>query len=186
MDNYSTAILWGDKSTRQDLPSFLSICYRAIERYGSLEALVTDSGSVFLANRAKPIHAALGIEKHEIEQGEPWQNYGEAQFSVQNRIADHHFSEAASWQELVAVHDRWMGGYNVQRHFAHEDRKDGRRRPVEVLNAAVHRARRTQHEREPRASCKTGLRERSTTCSSTRTVKGIYHEGNRSGRLRLT
>ncbi len=134
MDNYSRAILWGDISTRQDLPSILSILYRAIERYGSPEALVTDSGSVFLANRAKAIYAALGIEKHEIEKGEPWQNFSEATFGVQKRMADHHFEEAGNWQELVAAHNRWIEDYNLQRHFAHEDRGDGRRSPVEVLS----------------------------------------------------
>lgn len=49
-------------------------------------------------------------------------------------MADHYFEQAESWGELVAVHDRWIGDYNVQRHFAHEDRKDGRRSPVEVLS----------------------------------------------------
>lgn len=134
MDNYSRAILWGDITTRQDLPSFLSVLYRAVEHYGSPEALVTDSGSVFLANRAKDIYAALNVEKHEIEKGKPYQNYSEAQFGVQKRMADHHFGEAASWQELVAVHDRWIEDYNLQRHFAHEQREDGRRSPVEVLS----------------------------------------------------
>ncbi len=134
MDNYSRAILWGDVSTRQDLPTFLMVLYKAVERYGAPEALVTDSGSVFLANRAKAIYAALGIEKHEIEKGEPWQNYSEAQFGVQKRMADHYFSKAESWPELVAVHERWIEDYNVQRHFAHEEREDGRRSPVEVLS----------------------------------------------------
>lgn len=134
MDNYSRAILWGDISTRQDLPTFLSVLYKAVERYGAPEALVTDSGSVFLANRAKAIYAALGIEKHEIEKGEPHQNYSEAQFGVQKRMADHYFEQAESWPELAAVHDRWIVDYNVQRHFAHEGRKDGRRSPVEVLS----------------------------------------------------
>jgi transposase len=134
MDNYSRAILWSAVSTRQDLPSFLSVLYRAVEHYGSPEALVTDSGSVFLANRSKAIYEALNIAKHEIEKGKPWQNYSEAQFGVQKRMADHHFKEAESWQELIAVHDRWIADYNVQRHFAHEDRADGRRGPVEVLS----------------------------------------------------
>ncbi len=134
MDNYSRAILWGDISTRQDLPTFLSVLYKAVERYGAPEALVTDSGTVFLANRAKATYTALGIEKHEIEKGEPWQNYSEAQFGVQKRMADHYFEQAESWPELVAVHDRWIEDYNVQRHFAHEGRSDGRRCPVEVLS----------------------------------------------------
>ncbi|MBA3703695.1 MAG: hypothetical protein M3Q62_04650 [Actinomycetota bacterium] len=34
-------------------------------------ALVTDSGSIFLANRAKNTYQALGITKHEIERAKP-------------------------------------------------------------------------------------------------------------------
>ncbi len=40
---------------------------------------------------------------------------------------------AVHWPELAAAHDRWIENYNLQRHFAHEDREDGRRSPVEVL-----------------------------------------------------
>jgi len=134
MENYSRAILWSSLTTRQDLAAYLSVLYRAVERYGSPEALVTDSGSVFLANRAKAIYAALGIEKHEIEKGKPYQNYSETTFNVQRRMADHYFEEAENWPELVAVHDRWVEDYNVQRHFAHEQREDGRRSPAEVLS----------------------------------------------------
>lgn len=38
-----------------------------LERCGAPEALVTDSGFVFLANRANDIYRALGIRKEEIE-----------------------------------------------------------------------------------------------------------------------
>lgn len=34
---------------------------------------------------------------------------------------------------MVAEHERWLEGYNTQRHWAHEDREDGRRSPSEVL-----------------------------------------------------
>ena len=33
--------------------AFLSVLYRAVERYGAPEALVTDGGSVFRANQAR-------------------------------------------------------------------------------------------------------------------------------------
>lgn len=134
LENYSRAILWSSLTTTQDLASYLLVLYRAVERYGSPEALISDSGSVFLANRAKAIYAALGIAKHEIEKGKPYQNYSETTFNIQRRMADHYFAEAESWEELVVAHDRWVEDYNAQRHFAHEDREDGRRSPVEVLS----------------------------------------------------
>lgn len=67
LENHSRAILSSAVTRSQDLSASLSVLYRVVERYGSPEALVTDSGSIFLANRAKAIYGALGIAKHEIE-----------------------------------------------------------------------------------------------------------------------
>ena len=133
LENHSRAILSSSIFRTQDLSSFLSVFYRAIERYGSPEALVTYSGSVFKANRAKAIYESLGIEKEQIERGKPWQNYLETTFAIQMRMADHHFAKAESWAELVAVHEQWVRDYNHQEHWAHLEREDGKRSPMEVL-----------------------------------------------------
>ena len=133
LENHSRAILSSSVFRTQDLSSFLSVFHRAIERYGSPEALVTDSGSVFKANRAKAIYESLGIEKEQIERGKPWQNYSETTFAIQMRMADHHFAKAESWAELVAVHEQWVRDYNHQEHWAHLEREDGKRSPMEVL-----------------------------------------------------
>ncbi len=94
---------------------------------------MTDSGSIFRANRAKSVYEALGISKEEIERGRPWQSYIETHFNVQRRMADHRFAEAESWAELTAAHDRFVEDYNAQAHWAHRERADGRRSPAEVL-----------------------------------------------------
>jgi transposase InsO family protein len=133
LENYSRMILASAVCRRQDLNSFLPVLYSAIERYGSPETFVTDSGSIFLANRARKIYEALNIEKVKIEKGQPWQSYLETNFNTQRRMADHHFRKAESWQELVEAHERWMGDYNAQRHWAHQNREDGRRNPEAVL-----------------------------------------------------
>lgn len=133
LDNYSRAVVASAASPTQDLSAFLSVLHRAVERHGPPEALVTDSGSVFRANRAKAVYEALGIEKHEIEKGKPWQSYLETAFNVQRRMADWHFRKAQSWPELHAAHSRWVEEYNAQYHQAHEQRPDGRRSPAEVL-----------------------------------------------------
>src|SRR5215204_2980732 len=83
LENHSRAILASAVSPTQDLPAFLSVLYRAVERYGSPEALVTDSGSIFMANQARAIYEALGIDKREIERGKPWQSYIETAFNIQ-------------------------------------------------------------------------------------------------------
>ena len=118
MDNYSRAILSSAVTRRQDLSAFLSVLYRAVERHGAPKTLVTDSGSVFLANRAKAVYAASGISKEEIEKGRPWQNFSETTFGIQQRMADWHFQKAESWAELVEAHDRFVSDYNAQSHFA--------------------------------------------------------------------
>lgn len=133
LENHSRAILASAVTRNQDLTAFLSVLYRAVERYGSPEALVTDSGSIFLANRAMAIYDALGIAKYEIERGRPWQSYIETAFNVQKRMADWHFARAESWSELVAAHERFVEDYDSQSHFAHQRREDGRRSPGEVL-----------------------------------------------------
>jgi transposase InsO family protein len=134
MDNYSRAILASAVSRRQDLSAFLSVLYRAVERHGAPGTLVTDSGSVFLSNRAKAVYAKLGVSKEEIEKGRPWQNYSETTFGIQRRMADWHFGRAESWAELAEAHDRFVLDYNAQEHFAHQRREDGRRSPGEVLS----------------------------------------------------
>jgi putative transposase len=134
MDNFSRAILASAVTRRQDLSAFLSVFYRAVEKHGAPGTLVTDSGSVFLANRAKAVYAKLGIGKQEIEKGKPWQNYSETTFGIQKRMADWHFQRAESWAGLVEAHDRFVADYNAQPHFAHQRRDDGRRSPGEVLS----------------------------------------------------
>jgi hypothetical protein len=133
LDNYSRAVVASSVSPTQDLPAFLAVLHRAVERHGPPGALVTDSGAVFRSNRARTVYEALGIEKHEIEKGRPWQSYLETAFNVQRRMADWHFAKAESWPELHAAHARWVEEYNAQYHAAHEGRPDGKRSPAEVL-----------------------------------------------------
>jgi transposase-like protein len=136
LDNHSRAILSSALTRTQDLASYLSVLYAAVERYGSPEAIVTDGGGVFRAKQARAVYEALGIAKHEIERGRPWQNFIETHFNVQRRMADWHFARAESWAELVLAHERFVGDYNAQAHFAHSGRDDGRRSPAEVLGFA--------------------------------------------------
>jgi putative transposase len=137
MDNHSRAILSSALTRSQDLSSYLAVLYAAVERYGSPEALVTDGAKIFRANQAMYVYESLGIAKHEIESGRPWQSYIETTFNIQRRMADWHFMQAESWPELVEAHDRFVEDYNAQRHWAHREREDGRLSPREVLGFAV-------------------------------------------------
>ncbi len=135
LENYSRTILASAATLAQDTNAYLSVLYAAVERYGSPK---TDRHR--RRRRHLPLPAvhrrlaeALGIEKEEIERRQPWQSFIETTFNIQRRMADHYFAKAESWEELAAEHDRWLESYNTQRHWAHEDRADGRRSPSEVL-----------------------------------------------------
>ncbi len=66
LDNHSRAILASAVTRTQDLASYLSVLYAAVERYGSPEALVTDGGGIFRATQARAVYEALGIiPRHE-------------------------------------------------------------------------------------------------------------------------
>ena len=133
LENYSRAVLASAVTLSQDTNAYLSVLHAAIGRYGSPGTIVTDGGGVFRSDRAKAVYAALGIVKLEIERGQAWQSFIETNFNLQRRLADHFFSQAQTWEELVAEHDLWLQRHNTQRHSTHEKREDGRRSPAEVL-----------------------------------------------------
>ena len=133
LENYSRALLASLLSPRQDLTAYLVVLREAIARHGAPEVLVSDSGSVFKAKAAQAIYQALGIEKRQIDAGEPWQNYIEAHFGIMRRMADYHFARATSWPELHAVHQRFFDDYNQQKHWAHQARSVGQQSPAQVL-----------------------------------------------------
>ena len=57
----------------------------------------------------------------------------ESHFNIVRKMADAKFARARSWEEMIAIHRRWMRDYNMQRHFAHEKREDGCHSPAAVL-----------------------------------------------------
>lgn len=134
VENYSRAILASGISRTQDLTAFLVVLFAAVRQHGAPEALVSDSGGIFLAKEAKRIYRALKIRKEQIDRGQAWQSYIETTFNIQRRMADWHFAHATSWQELREAHDRSVADYNYQVHWAHRDREDARRSPAEVLS----------------------------------------------------
>jgi hypothetical protein len=49
-------------------------------------------------------------------------------------MADYGFEQVTTWDDLQAAHDRWVGEYNHQLHWAHRFRDDARETPAEVLD----------------------------------------------------
>lgn len=133
LENFSRAVLASAISRSQDLTAYLIVLYAAIQRHGSPEVLVSDGGAIFKAQQAQAIHRALEIRKEQIAKRQPWQSLIETQFNVQRRMADFHFAQARSWEEIQAVHARWVEDFNFQPHWAHRERQDDRQSPAEVL-----------------------------------------------------
>jgi putative transposase len=140
IEGYSRKILAGMASPHQDLIAILQILFAALTEYGCPQALVSDHGSVFRAGDYLAILRELAIEPLYIEQGKPWQNLIEAQFKIQLRLADFKFEQAHTLEAIQSQHAAFIETLNTTRHWAHQDRDDGRRRPDEVLGWVKGRA----------------------------------------------
>lgn len=132
-ENYSRFVVGSILSRTQDQSAYLRVLLTALTRHGAPDMIVSDGGGVFKATHAKAIYAALGITHRRIDPGQPWQSYIETNFNVQRRLADYHFGQAESWEELEIAHAMWLHDYNSQEHLAHQKRQDGRRSRETVL-----------------------------------------------------
>lgn len=133
LENYSRALLATVVSPRQDLTAYLIVLHAALQAHGAPVGIVSDGGGVFKANQALRIYRELGIERHQIDPGEPWQNSVETHFNVMRRMADQDYAKATTWRELRTAHARFFLNDNHQAHLAHQRRQDGKRSPAEVL-----------------------------------------------------
>ncbi len=133
LEGFSRLIVYSTLSKTQTTLDFLKVLHSAVKQYGAPEQLVSDSGGQFRSNEARRIYGELGIIKREIEKRQAWENLLESQFNIQRRMADWRFAEAKSWEELLQIHDQWVLDFNLQPHYAHREREDGRRTPSAVL-----------------------------------------------------
>jgi len=133
LENFSRALLASAITRRQDTEAFVSVLYHAIRKFGVPTLLVSDNGGVFLSHDVRKIYDSLGIEKKEIKKGKPYQNYREAAFGVQRRMADWSFEKAQTWEDLLAAPEKWLLDYNHQRHMANVEREDNCHSPAQVL-----------------------------------------------------
>ena len=111
----------------------LQVLFAALSTWGAPSAIGSSGGGIFYCNQAMDVYASLSIRKERIEPRQAWQNLIEAHFNIARRMADARFARARSWEEILAVHQRFVHDYNVQRHWAHESREDGCHSPAEVL-----------------------------------------------------
>jgi hypothetical protein len=133
LEGYSRQIVAGMVSPHQDLTAVLQLLFAALSEYGCPQAIVSDNGSVFTAGDYLAILRALDIEPLHIEKGKPWQNLIEAQFKVQLRLADFQFEQAQTLEAVQHAHAAFLETFNTTQHWAHRNRIDGHRTPVDVL-----------------------------------------------------
>ena len=133
LEGYSRKILAGMACEHQDVVAVLQLVNAAITEYGRPAGMVSDNGSVFTSETYERLLKELGIEVCHIEQGKPWQNLIEAQFKVELRLADAQFEQAATLDEIQERHAAFVELFNTTPHWAHRDREDDLRTPVEVL-----------------------------------------------------
>jgi hypothetical protein len=117
----------------QDLTAGLQLLSAAFSAYGCPQGLVSDNGGVFRAHDYQALLQALEVEPKYIEKGKPWQNLIEAQCKVQLRLADFTFEHARTLEEVQVLHAAFIETFHTTPHWAHRERDDGRRTPVEVL-----------------------------------------------------
>jgi hypothetical protein len=137
LDNYSRAVVASGLSRTQALRAFLMALYMAIRQHGAPEKLVTDGGAIIRAKQLLTVLDRLGVVKHEIARSQAWQNYVEANFGIQRRLADWGFARAGNWPKLLAVHDHWVTEHNNQDHDAtRTDQRTGAARRGRDLSRA--------------------------------------------------
>lgn len=133
LENYSRAVLASKISPTQNQWDYLQVLFAAFSSAGVPKAIVSDGGAIFYCNHAVEVYKALGITKERIDKKQAWQNYIETHFNIFRRMADAKFAVATSWEQALAVHQKWMQDYNSQRHWSHEKREDGCHSPAQVI-----------------------------------------------------
>ncbi|MBV9282514.1 MAG: transposase [Chloroflexi bacterium] len=134
LEGYSRKVLAGMVTEHQDVVAVLQLLNAALLEYGQPEGMVSDNGAVFTSDAYEGLLQVLGIEVCHIEKGKPWQNLIEAQFKVELRLADAQFERATDLEEIQGRHAAFVELFNTTPHWAHRDRTDGLRTPVEVLS----------------------------------------------------
>src|SRR5260370_41547244 len=57
----------------------------------------------------------------------------------EGRVGGFGFDKGRNWSEIQEAHRTWWVNYNIERHYAHQTRQDGRHSPSEVLRGVLGR-----------------------------------------------
>jgi hypothetical protein len=118
LENYSRARFSSKISRTQNQWDYLEVLFAALSTWGAPSAIGSSGSGIFYCNQAMDVYASLSIRKERIEPRQAWQNLIETHFNIARRMADARFARARSWEEILAVHRRFVHDYNMQRHWA--------------------------------------------------------------------
>jgi len=133
IEGYSRKILAGMATEYQDTVAVLQLLHAALSEYGRPDGIVSDNGSVFVSEAYEGLLDDVQIAVYHIEKGKPWQDLIEAQFKVERRLGDALFERAETFEEIQVRHAEFVETFNTTAHWAHRERPDGLRTPVDVL-----------------------------------------------------
>jgi transposase InsO family protein len=133
IEGYSRKILAGMATEYQDTIAVLQLLAAALAEYGRPAGIVSDNGAVFTSAAYEGLLQELEIAVCHIEKGKPWENLIAAQFKVQLRLSEVAFAQAEGFAAIQEQHAAFVETFNTTPHWAHRDRDDGLRTPVDVL-----------------------------------------------------
>ena len=96
----------------------LMVLYTACRRYGTPQALISDSGGAYISKEVEAVCDRFDIDHQTIvsTQGQSSMNLMETHFNVQRRLFDYPFSLATSPTALEQMHQVFLPTYNTTAH----------------------------------------------------------------------
>jgi hypothetical protein len=110
--------------------------YLALLQWGCWDVIVSDHGAQFESHAFQRVNHRLHIRQELYPKGHPWQNLIESQFGIQKRLGEYAWSRCRRIAEAAEIHRDLIRDHNRLPHWAHLQRNDNKRTPLEVLGPA--------------------------------------------------
>jgi transposase/transposase InsO family protein len=136
LEGHSRTILAGSLTRRQDAGVLLAVYYFALYEFGVWGETISDHGGQFRSHAFARVNRRLRIEHTMYEKGHPWQNLIESHFGIQARLGEYGWQKCKTVEEAQDFHRELIRDHNRLPHWAHRQRNDQKRTPLEVLGAA--------------------------------------------------
>ena len=118
LDGYSRTLLAGAVAPVEASWVTLMVLYTACLRYGTPQALISDSGGAYTSQDVRAVLQRLAIRPNPIvsTHGESYRNLLETHFNIQRRLYDYQFAQTTTPTEFERLHQTFMSTYNTTAH----------------------------------------------------------------------